>query len=227
MKIAIFYHCLFYHGTPPQLVMNALHIVSEQVHQMRESGLIDACDEMVVGVNGGRESEVVARKILPDKARIVYHGLESKAENLTIVEIEKWAPSHPGWAILYLHCKGATHKPNTDYHGFSSNWRRGMMEDLVTNWRKCVSALEGGHDVACSHFMRGMGSDGSQNIAAGNFWWSTSNFVATLPSIYKRERIKVSGISSPESRFESEVWIGNGRMPKVMEFRPNGGGGVP
>jgi hypothetical protein len=208
------------------MITNAIHITSEQMHSVRESGLLDACDEMVVGINGGKESESVAKAILPNKARLVFHGLESKAENLTIVEIEKWAPSHPDWKILYFHCKSATHKPNTDYHGLSSNWRRGMMGDLVKNWRTCVKDLEN-HDIACSHFMWNMGSDQSQHIPAGNFLWLTSNFAARLPSIYNRQRIKESGISSAESRYESEVYWGNGPKPRVMQYHPNGGDGIP
>lgn len=225
-RIAIFYHCLFHYGDPPKLLPNALAIISEQMSAVRESGLLDACEEMVVGVNGGPESLEVARKMIPDKARIVMHGLESRAENLTIVELEKWAPSHPGWNVLYFHSKGVTHKPNTDYHTFSSNWRRAMMEDLVINWKQCVEALNN-HDIACSHWMWNMGSDQSQHIPAGNFLWITSDFVASLPSIYKRERIKESGISNADSRYEAEVHWGNGPKPNVKQYRPNGGGGVP
>lgn len=227
MPIAIFYHCLFAYGSPPRIIPNALAIIHEQMGNLRESGLLDAAQEMTVGVNGGPESLEVARKMLPEKARIVMHGLESRAENLTIVEIEKWAPSHPGWAILYFHSKGVTHKPGTHYHAFSANWRRAMMQDLVMNWKDCVQALKTGNDIVCSHFMWNMGSDGSQHIPAGNFLWLTSDFEARLPSIYNRERIKMSGIAAADSRFESEVYWGNGPRPKVHQWRPSGGGGVP
>lgn len=207
--------------------MGAFDIVAEQMHQMSSSGLLDACSEMHVGINGGEESLEASRLILPEKAKVILHGLESKAENLTLVELMKWSASHPGWFILYAHSKSATHEPGTDYHQMASNWRRGMMEDLVTNWRQCVADLQAGADIACSHWMWGMGSDQSQHIPAGNCLWVKSDFVNRLPSIYLRDRIKVSGIASAESRFEAEVLWGNGPRPIVKQYRPNGGGGVP
>ena len=226
-KIAIFYHMLLFHGDPPEFKIGAYNIVSEQMDQLRESGLLDECEQMIVGCNGGEESKEVARLVIPPKAKMVYHGLKSKAENLTIIEIERWAPLHLDWLVLYKHSKGATHEPDSHYgKNVSAPWRRAMMEDLVMNWRQCVADLESGADVACSHFMRGL-ADGTQNIAAGNFWWAKASFLANLPSMWLRERIKQSGISAAESRFESEVWLGNGKMPRVMEYRPNGGGGVP
>jgi len=217
-RIAIFFHCLFYYGTPPRLIPNALAIVHEQMWALRESGLLEACDEMIVGCNGGDESVPVARRILPEKARVIMHGLESRSENLTIVEIEKWAPKHPGWSILYFHTKGITHTPGTEYHHVSSIWRRTMMADLITNWQRCVSDLKMGYDVACSCWEWGM-CDGTQNIAPGNFWWARSDFINKLPGIHERSRIKQSGIASAESRFESEVWIGNGQRPQVKQYR--------
>lgn len=223
--IAIFYHCLFQMG--PDILPSALEIVHEQMFQLKASGLLEASTEMIVGVNGGDESRVYAQSLLPTSARVVYHGLSSHAENLTIVELEKWAPGHPDWYVLYFHSKGATHPPGSSYgDGVSRGWRRGMMEDLVSNWRKCVADLEAGHDIACSHWMWNM-ADGTQHIPAGNFLWVTSNFAARLPSIYLRDRIHVSGISSAESRFEAEVYWGNGPRPNVKAYRPDGGGGVP
>lgn len=227
MNIAIFYHCLFFMGDPPALRMGAFDIVSEQMNQLEQSGLLDACSEMHVGINGGDESLEVARLVIPQKARLVMHCLKSKAENLTIVEIEKWAKSHPGWAVFYFHAKGCTHEPDSSYAlNVSAPWRRAMMQDLVIGWRECVAALESGADICCSHWMWNM-ADGTQHIPAGNFLWVTSNFVLRLPSIYLRDRIKQSGIDSEESRYEAEVYWGNGPRPVVVQQRPMGGGGVP
>jgi len=228
MKIAIFYHCLFYLGEPPELRHMAAAIIQEQMEQLAASGLLAAADEMIVGVNGGAESQLIAELVLPAKARVVYHGLQSRAENLTIVELEKWAPAHPGWAVLYFHAKGCSHAADSDYgNNVSGPWRRAMMEDLVGGWRNCVAQIEAGYDIACSHWLWNQ-ADGSQHIPAGNFGWFKSSFVARLPSIYLRQRIKDSGIAALESRYEAEVHWGNSlTRPSVHQVRPNGGGGVP
>ena len=217
-RIAVFFHCLFFYGDPPVLIPNALSIVFEQMQALKDSGLLDACDELIVGVNGGPESEAVARRVLPEKAHIVFHGLQSRSENLTLIEIEKWAPKHPNWNILYFHTKGVTHVPGSVYHNVATEWRRSMMMDLVTNWRTCVSDLHD-HDIACSCWEWGM-CDGTQNIPPGNFLWLRSNFAIQLPSLYTRARIQQSGISSFESRFEAEVKWGNGPRPTVKQYRP-------
>lgn len=226
-RIAVFYHCLFCLGDPPEFLPNAFGIVRDQMLAVEQSGLLSASENFVVGVNGGEESGQYASLVIPQNARVIMHGLHSRAENPTIIEIEKWCRSHPGWCVLYFHSKGATHPADSPYsRGISAPWRDAMMQDLVWGWRNCIAAIASGAEVVCSHFMRGM-ADGSQNIACGNFWWAASEFLATLPSMYLRDRIKQSGIASLESRFEAEVWIGNGRMPIVHEFRPGGGGGVP
>lgn len=224
-KIAVFYHCLFYHGNPPELRVPACEIVAEQMSQLEESGLSIYADEITVGINGPvEESRAAASMFLPAKSRMVFHGPNSFAENLTIVEIEKWLPAHPDWLVLYFHAKGCSHPEGSSYAETKSKpWRRAMMHHLVTNWRQCVADLESGAEAVGCNWLTGMGWDHSQNIFGGNFWWARASYLLTLPSIYARERIKTSGIASAESRYEAEVWIGNGpRLPVVRVYHPGG-----
>lgn len=216
--IAVFYHCLFALGTPPVWLAHAEHLVDYQMTAMAESGLLDACSHFVVGINGGAESAEAVARLIPAKAQRVWHGLESRAENLTLVEIEKWVKDHPGWNVLYFHTKGISHHPRSTYGEFAGRWRRCMMRRNVEEWRTAVAALDEGHDAAGCHWMTGQGSDRSQHYFAGTFWWATSDFLAKLPSIYERQRIKDSGIASIESRYEAEVWLGNGPMPKIKDL---------
>lgn len=206
-------------GEPARVIPHAVWIMGEQMEQIDRSGLLAATTEFHAGINGGSESESLAKAKLPAKATVTYHGLKSYSENLTIVLLEEWVKTHPGWYVLYLHAKGATKKIASLEGQMSAIWRNGMMQDLVLNWRQCVADLQAGYDVACSTFMWGL-VDGTQNIAAGNFWWAKSDFLATLPTIYLRDRIKMSGIAALESRFEAEVWIGYGAKPKVKSYRP-------
>ena len=216
--IAIFYHCLFQIGD--EILNSAIEVVSEQMKALKDAGLVDAASEMFAGVNGGHESRVFVESILPAKVKATYHGLESRNENLTIVMLEEWLKEHNDWHVLYFHSKGSTHGPGDPLHILGANWRRCLMRGVVDNWKTCVADLESGYDSVGSHWMPGM-CDGTQNIWAGNFWWATSNFLRTVPSIYLRDRIKVSGIKSMESRYESEVWLGNApRLPRVKDYHP-------
>ena len=226
--IVVFYHGYIYNGSPPDLVQSALTVVHEQMERLRYCGLADAASEIVIGLNGGQETLDIARLIAPEKARIVLHGLESKNENPTLVLLEEWLKSNPQEAhVLYFHAKGASHDPATAYGKFDAKWRECLMRYCIEGWRQCVSDLASYEAVGC-HWLTGQGSDHSQHYFAGTFFWARASFLRTLPSIFERERIKVSGLSSPESRYEIEVWIGNGpRRPYIRDYADHGLGSCP
>lgn len=224
--IAIFYHTLFFHGVPSQFAEAGFGIVGEQMQILKSSGLLDHASHFLVGINGGEESAEFANLVIPPKAIRVMHGLASRAENLTLVELEKWVPSHPDWYVLYFHAKGVTHVPGSDYYNLCTRWRNCMTRNVIQNWQRCCMDLDAGFESVGCHWLQGV-ADGTQNIWAGNFWWATSNFLRTVPSIFKRDRIKQSGIAALESRYESEVWIGNGRIPKVRDYADHGLTGCP
>lgn len=215
MKIAIFYHCLTHLGDPPKLLPAATSIITGQMRLLKGSGLLDEADEFHVGINGGVESEPFVKSILPAKAQVAYHGLQSRNECSTIRMIEEWLPDSDGWYVLYFHSKGGT-KPAGDPH--STRWRGCMMKHLVQNWRRCVADLAKVESVGC-HFMTGDQTPPGQSIWAGNFWFSRASYLRTLPSIMERDRIKMSGIHALDSRYESEVWHFNGpRLPSLIDY---------
>jgi hypothetical protein len=216
---AIFYHCVFI--IDGVILAECANIVQRQMAQLEQSGLLGVCNEFHVGVNGGLESEKFVQAYIPAKARVTYHGASSRSENPTIVMLEEWVNTHPGWNVLYFHSKGVTHKPGTFESKKSRVWREGMMADLVTRWRFCVSQLERGFDIVAALWMWGM-CDGTQHIPAGNFLWIKSDFAAKLPSILLRDRIKQDGIAAATSRFEAEVYWGNGPRPNVYSCRDLG-----
>lgn len=217
MKIAVFYHCLFVSGFPPEPLEKAIHLVYEQMHIFKRSGLEDFADEIHIGINGGEESKAFAQSLLPRKAKLVYHGIESRSENLTIAMIEDWVQTHPGWLVLYWHAKGAFH--GEDY---TTNWRRCLMAYCVWQWQTCVADLQKRrypYESVGAHFLRNFGPGQSQNYWGGNFWWARSDFLKTIPSIRTRHVCKCHGVASLEARYEAEVWIGTGpRLPDVLDY---------
>lgn len=226
-KICVFYHALMFIGDPPELSANALRIVCEQMELLHTSGLLMEADRFVVGMNGGVETRNIANLLIPAKAEVVYHGLQSKSENLTLVLIEQFVkhiPEGDEWFVLYFHAKGAS-RPDND--PMREPWRQCMDHHLVKNWRKCVKDLEAVESVGC-HWATPPKTPPTQYIWAGNFWWCRSSFLKTLPSIYERARIKESGIDSLESRYEAEVLLGNGpRPPTVKDYCPGWWPGKP
>jgi hypothetical protein len=223
IPLIIYYHCLTHSGDA--LLPNALEIIHEQMSAMKLSGLEEAASEIHCGINGGEESRIFVKSLLPAKATVTYHGLQSRSENRTIVLIEEWCKSNADEAhICYFHAKNSTH-PNAE--GFRVDWANCMRNHVVGGWRKCVSAL-GEYEVAGCHYMVPPATPVDNYIMAGNFWWARASFLRTLPSIYERQQIKQAGIDDVASRYESEVWIGNGsRPPKVMDYCPNWHPGRP
>jgi len=228
VPIIIFHHALLMLGDPPEILLRAVEIAKEQMDALKGSGLLDAASEFHIGLNGGDESRDLTNLIYPPKAQITYHGLQCKNECRTVMMLREWALTHNEEAYcLYEHQKGSSHAAGSSYgEGVSAPWRRGMMQDLVLNWRQCVADLRT-HDIVCSHWMWDMGADKSQHIPAGNFLWIKASFARQLPTIYLRDRIKQDGIDALSSRYESEVFWCGGPRPKVKSYRPNGGGGVP
>lgn len=227
--VAVWYHGLFSHGTPRVLKPAAIAIIQQAMVCLRESGLDKEADEIWTCFNGAEEERDYAKMLVPAKANIVMHGPDSFAENLTICKLHDWAKSHPDYNILYFHSKGATHEPDSSYaQTVAGPWREAMLVDMVLNWKQCLADLNMGADIVCSRWLWNMGSDRSQHIPAGNFLWTKASFVQTLPSMFLRDRIQKDGIAAASSRYEAEVFWGNGpRMPVVRMYRPNGGGGIP
>lgn len=207
-------------GDPPALLPVALDIVNEQMHALRVSGLEDAASEIHIGINGGEESEGYALALMPWRANIVYHGLQCRSENRTILLMEKWCRENAGEAhLLYFHAKGSTHPPGSDYgNNMSRPWRNRMMNICVHNWRQCNTDLFA-HEAVGGHWLTGQGWDSSQHYFAGTFYWVRASFFRTIPSMMNRQRIKDSGLDSAESRYEAEVHLGNGpRLPVIKNY---------
>ena len=111
---------------------------------LHESGLLKNTSQIHCGINGGLESSGYAENLLPQESLKVLHGIQCKNELRTILMLEEWLASHPGWNVLYLHSKGAT-KPTE----MNTRWRNCMMRNLVGNWRRCVEALDHFDSVGC------------------------------------------------------------------------------
>jgi hypothetical protein len=223
--IAIFYHCRFFKADGGAYQRGG-PIIAEQMEALIKSGLVDAASHFTVGLNGGKETEIYAKIYLPTKAVPVFHGLQSGSEVATVILMEKFAADHPGWNILYFHNKGCTHT-DLNYIEFLKRWVRCMMNACVVNWRTCIKDLETADSVGC-HWMRNVGVPPKDNIWGGNFFWMTSDFMATLPLIEDRELCKKYGVFSKEARYESERWVGAGpKLPRIVDYHIDGIGICP
>lgn len=218
--IAIFFHCLFALGQPPEMLPHAVSVVDEQMEILASSGLMTAATEIHIGVNGGVESELYSMMLFPSGANVIFHGLQCRTELRTLMHLQKTMKGRSGWRVLYFHSKGASARADDRQR---TNWRNCMMRHLVENWRVCVYTLGKSVDSVGCHWKEGQ-IDGTQHLWGGNFWWATSDFLNTLPPIESHRRIPImGGIDALEARYEAEVWLGGGpRRPRVRDFHPSG-----
>ena len=129
-------------------------------------------------------------------------------EQLTLCELRRWARLDPvASTVLYMHAKGSRH----DLHGTNTAWRREMTKRLIGEWGLIQMLLLNHDAVGCCwrnaaefypHMKHGNG------MFAGNFWWSTRYFLATLPPLEHR------------TAGDAECWIGQG-SPDVIDMLPS------
>lgn len=204
--IAIFYHTLANLGTR----QHATSIIKEQAGLMKDSGLIDAAKEFFVGVNGPAEDVEFVRKLLPGNPMMLQNEPETwpSAEVPTLRGLHDYCLGNPGMNVLYLHMKGLTHVPGSAGHEFNRDWRHRMQNICVKEWRHCNNLLQLGYESVGNWW--NVAPNGS--YWAGNFWWATSEFIATLPPI-------ITDGHHSGGRYEAEVWIGRGpRLPNIQSM---------
>lgn len=208
--IVIFFHAVF--SIDGKHLPASRPIVHEQMKALKDSGLEDAASEIYVGINGDASSKVYANGLLPEKAKVFYHGAQCRNELRTLLLAQNWVREHQGEAyLLMLHSKGASHPPNSEYaRNMSTPWRQRMMLHCVTDWRRCIMDLRM-FDCAGCHWLTEQGWDKSQSYYAGTIYWVRASFFRTIPLVTTRQRIKDSGLDSIESRYESEVILSIGK----------------
>lgn len=204
--IAIFYHVFMGGGDFPVDQNNVIRIVTDQVAALNVSGLRKAAQHFHIGVNGSATDAAMIQDIVGSPT---VHNPTGTAELPTMRQMQLFCKDHPGWSVFYHHTKGAIHNGNPPYE----SWRHCMERTCVWRWQECVRMIELGADSSGVHWLtpERYPHIGSTAYWGGNFWWATSDFINTLPTI-----------DITLSRYEAEVWIGRGpRRPKVRDLSPH------
>lgn len=206
--IAIFYHCII-SGRERQIDPDyALALISAQMDALKRSGLANAAQEFIIGVNGGDSDCFAVACLCDSKPKIISHGKQATTEIHTLNVLRSWLPNHRGWNVLYHHTKGVS-TPNQ-----ADGWRRRMENACVWGWNECVRGLDAGFDAAGCHWLTPEihGAVIPSPFFGGTFWWAKSDYLLTLPPLPE---------ATWANRYEAETWIGKGtRRPKVLDFSP-------
>ena len=190
MKLAHFYH-VYADG-------DWQSPVTEHLHALTVSGLLERLNDFFVGIVGTPENRQLVREALP---AVVIAEADEGWEQVTLQELHNY--SHKQKAqVLYAHTKGAYQVDE-----LRRLWRVAMTHDTVTRWRECVEELEK-VQVAGPFWMKSSTSEHSEHahFFGGNFWWAQSDYLRTLEPV------------RTEHRYQAEGWVGLGK-PSVKNLR--------
>lgn len=207
-NVAVWQHTIFTGTERPINAGFSMDLMAQQVLTMESVGLINHAKEVWIGVNGDDADADIARMLAPSKATVICHGKGACTEIPTLNALSKWSKSHPDWYVFYLHLKGTSHPENPN-----TRWRLNMEQKLLWNWRMCILDLDKGAEACGCYWLTPEEHPSliqEHPFFGGNFWWSTTNFLATLPPLPPAEFVY---------RYHAEAWIGSGpRRPRVRNY---------
>ena len=210
-RIAVFFHCIISGGSIPVDTEFACSVIQEQMAAHKQSGLLDAAEEVYIGVNGGLEDVGVVRMFVPStKAIFLAHGPKATTEIPTLSFLRAWLPGHEGWRVIYTHTKSVTH-PGENFY---TVWRQRMTKAVIWGWRDCVADLSNGTDACGCHWLTPQEFPKlvKSPFFGGTFWWAKADYLKTLPQL---------PAATWANRFEAESWIGRGNpKPRVKDYYP-------
>lgn len=182
----------------------------EQIVSLIKSGLWDAAEKIIIGINGDTSGV-----FFHGKPELLRHGNDAESLLPTMRALQQWLPGHEDYAVCFFHAKGVTHP----HDPMNDAWRACMTKHVITDWRKCVADLEAGYDTVGCHWLHNIPNDpnasrwGSNSFFGGVFWWATAKYLITLPPF---------PTDKPRDRHEwyyPELWLGCGK-PRIKDYHP-------
>lgn len=210
MKLAVFYHARIEGGSAHIRGDYGRMLVQAQMDLLASTGLYEASNEIVIGLNGGGIDFM--REACPPGCTILEHGANAESLLPTYLYLEEWIKSHPDWYVCLWHTKGITHPEDT----LNILWRRCMERCVIENWRQCVTDLDLGVDSAGAHWLTRdqFGPIVNTFFWGGAFYWAKASFLLKLPPLIRE-------VKTRDDWFAPEMWIGTGPRPSVRDYAPH------
>lgn len=111
---------------------------------------------------------------------------------------------NPRTAVLYHHAKGSASE-----NLCVQEWRDLMTYFCIEQWRQAVVRIEEGYDAAGVNWR----PRSEMPHFSGNFWWASSDYIASLPDPLSPDYYKSDG----DCRMRYEFWMGLGH-PKALSL---------
>jgi len=182
-------------------------LVCEQIAGLKKNGLYDLLNKIYVCVITTNSDDVhFLTEHFPEKFEIVIQSNNPKDYEYPILRYLHEKSRCENFLCFYFHTKGVrfSEKMKKEKRGQES-WRLLMEYFIFEKYNLAINALQRGYSCygAIPHTMKGY------TFFAGNFWWTTSKYVTTLPepsshhTLYDQVEIGVN------DRMYAEHWIGH------------------
>lgn len=205
MKIKLFYHV---HDLP-----GAFELMSEQLTNISEQGLLDEANEVHICTNGNEANFAPAREAMAEFGNVHFHHVSDRP-NLWEYPTLDFMKTHcdqsdDEFYVCYLHLKGLSRPGDTT----ATDWRKFMEYYTIERWQDCVDELNRNFDTVGPNFI-----EKPWPHYSGNFWWAKASYIRKLeklphpdtlqwgtPSKYTEAVYDVGNF-----RYDHEAWIGTG-----------------
>lgn len=169
---------------------NYKKIVSSQFNAIKKSGLLDVIDKIYVTYLGDNKSDI--NFLLRKSKKIILDNYDSYIfhyERVCLHSMHDFSQQNNA-NILYIHAKGVSTRfaDNLKIQYNIKKWREMMEYFLIHNHKDCIELLTnndalGSCLVNCrSNDLVIDGEDHAYHFS-GNFWWSKTDYIKTLPRI--------------------------------------------
>lgn len=180
------------------MVNNFVQVIEEQLNMMKDSGLYDAAEQIMIGLVGDKSQVDHVKNVIQKyhKLKIVTHKTNANEYEFPTLRIVKdKSRQKEDYHCFYIHTKGVSY----NNHPGGKHWRDYMNYFTLTRWRRNIEKLSQGFDTSGVKWIPS--SDEFMRHYSGNFWWATSEYIASLPEI---------NTLNLKDRFMAEMWIGCG-----------------
>jgi len=186
---------------------NWKEVVVEQTTRLRKSGLYNETSKILTGVVGTQEPI----RNLPEKFKILFHNPDLIPGEIPTLEALRQHALKENFLVLYIHTKGVSWKDHKKAYNKEAMtaWRKYLEYFCIDKWRECSAFLDE-YDASGCELVEKM------NVLPehfrGNFWWSKSSFLRTLPPVNNIV------IPNHEVRRKAEFWLGSNPAFKPMSM---------
>jgi len=189
---------------------NSLPVVQKHLENIITSELSKHLEKIYIGIVGSdvnREKikEILLSYVSKISLEIIIEATEG-FEQITLEKLREHSQSNQGY-YFYAHTKSAMNS-----HHANRCWMHTMEHYNLMNWIEAIRQLKSNDAVGCfwltHHRHPNLITPNTNSFFAGNYWWSKSEIISSLPPL------------DTSNRYMAEQWIGNKQDLIIYDLRP-------